>query len=65
VKARQGRLVEGEGDVRNALLNRLKACGKYNTQTAGIIPTWPACWSSKGRYCEAALKANRHVRHAS
>src|SRR5262249_30278960 len=33
VKARQGRLAEGEADVRRALLSRLKATGKYNLQT--------------------------------
>ena len=37
MKARQGRIAEGEADVRRALLSRLKATGKYNLQTANYI----------------------------
>lgn len=37
VKARQGRMAEGEADVRRALLSRLKVTGKYNLQTAKFI----------------------------
>ncbi len=33
MKARQGRIAEGEADVRRALLSRLKANGKYNLGT--------------------------------
>jgi tetratricopeptide (TPR) repeat protein len=35
-KARQGRLVEAEADVRRALLSRLTAVGKYHIDTAQI-----------------------------
>jgi CHAT domain-containing protein len=37
MEARQGRLAEGEADVRRALLNRLKATGKYNLVTARFV----------------------------
>src|SRR5262249_11181964 len=52
-KARQGRLVEGEADVRRALLSRLKAGGKYNTVTADIILILTGLLVEQGRYREA------------
>ena len=39
MKARQGRIAEGEADVRRALLRRLKSTGKYNLRTAQVVGT--------------------------
>jgi CHAT domain-containing protein len=53
VKARQGRIAEGEADVRRALLSRLKATGKYNMQTAKYIGFLANLLIEQGRFAEA------------
>lgn len=53
VKARLGRVIEGEADVRRALLNRLKAVGKYNADTAYIMATLAFLMSEQARWAEA------------
>ncbi len=53
VKARQGRMAEGEADTRRALLSRLKSIGKYNTQTAGHITLLANLLVEQARYPEA------------
>jgi CHAT domain-containing protein len=53
VKARQGRLAEGEADVRRALLSRLRATGKYNVQTAKYIGFLANLLIEQGRFGEA------------
>ena len=52
-KARQGRVTEGEADVRRALIGRLTAAGKYHGDTAGILAI--LCWvlGEQGRQQEA------------
>src|SRR4030081_1992971 len=37
VKVKQGRVGEGEADVRRALLSRLTKSGKFHTDTAGVL----------------------------
>ena len=53
VKARQGRSAEGEADIRRALLNRLKAAGKYNLQTIQIAGILADLLISERRFAEA------------
>jgi CHAT domain-containing protein len=53
MKARQGRLVEAEADVRRALLNRLTAAGKYTTGTAQQAAALAEVLAQQGRYPEA------------
>lgn len=53
MKARQGRIAEGEADVRRALLNRLKATGKYNIQTSNYIGFLANMLVEEGRFSEA------------
>ncbi len=53
MKARQGRIAEGEADVRRALLSRLKATGKYNLQTAQYVGFLANMLVEQGRYAEA------------
>src|SRR5262249_21535161 len=55
LKARQGRLAEGEADVRRALLSRLKASGKYNLDTAGVVARLANLMVEQGRYPEAEM----------
>jgi CHAT domain-containing protein/tetratricopeptide (TPR) repeat protein len=52
-KARQGRVTEGEADVRRALLGRLARVGKYHTDTASTLQV--LCWvlGEQGRHQEA------------
>jgi tetratricopeptide (TPR) repeat protein len=52
-KARQGRLAEGEADVRRALLGRLKAVGKYHLWTAQMIGLLANVLAEQGRNAEA------------
>ena len=52
-KSRQGRLAEGEADVRRALLNRLKAHGKYNTLSAALVIILADLLVEQGRHAEA------------
>ncbi len=51
-KARQGRIAEGEADVRRALIGRLSAVGKYHGDTAGVLAI--LCWvlGEQGRHEE-------------
>jgi CHAT domain-containing protein/tetratricopeptide (TPR) repeat protein len=53
VKARQGRLAEAEADVRQALLNRLTAAGKYTSGTAQETSALADVLVAQGRYPEA------------
>ena len=53
VKAKQGRLAEGEADIRRALINRLKAVGKYHLFTAQMIGILANVLGEQGRYAEA------------
>ena len=52
-KARQGRMAEGEIDVRRALLNRLETNGKYHTQTSKFLGYLANLLIEQGRYAEA------------
>jgi CHAT domain-containing protein len=53
VKARQGKLAEAEADVRQALLNRLTAAGKYTSGTAQQATALADVLAEQGRYPEA------------
>jgi len=61
MKARQGRVAEGEADVRRALLNRLKATGQYHLQTAGFIGHLAILLIEQGRYTEAEQLTRRQI----
>jgi CHAT domain-containing protein len=52
-KVKQGRVGEGEADVRRALLNRLKKSGKFHADTAGILATLVYVVQEQGRYKDA------------
>lgn len=52
-KYKQGRLAEAEIDIRRALLNRLKAVGKYNVDTAQIMLTFAGLLSEQARWVES------------
>ena len=52
VRAAQGRVAEGESDVRRALLSRLKAVGKYHGDTVRIIGNLAGVLSDQGRFPE-------------
>src|SRR4029079_9225367 len=53
MKARQGRMSEGEADVRRALLSRLKSTGKYNLQANKFIGMLAGLLIEQGRLLEA------------
>jgi CHAT domain-containing protein len=53
VKARQGRIAEGEADVRRALLSRLRATSKYNLTTARYVGFLANALVEQGRFTEA------------
>jgi CHAT domain-containing protein len=53
VKAKQGRVAEGEIDVRRALLGRLSTVGKYHPDTAGILGIFAWLLGEQGRNVEA------------
>jgi tetratricopeptide (TPR) repeat protein len=53
VKAKLGRLVEAETDARRALLNRLRATGKYAPATARYIAALGMLMVEQGRYGDA------------
>jgi CHAT domain-containing protein len=53
MKAKQGRLAEAEVDVREALLSRLKAQGKYNFRTPFFIEQLAEVLTEEGRFAEA------------
>jgi CHAT domain-containing protein len=52
-KVKQGRVGEGEADVRRALLNRLKKTGKFHADTAGILAILVYVIQEQGRYSDA------------
>lgn len=53
VKVKQGRVGEGEADVRRALLSRLSKSGKYHADTAGVLAVLVYVIQEQGRYAEA------------
>ena len=53
VKAREGRLVEAEIDVRRSLIGWLKLSGKYDLNTARIIDVFTSILVEQGRFAEA------------
>ena len=53
MKAHQGRFAEGEADIRQALLNRLKMAGKYTTGTARVVMMLANLLLEQGRLAEA------------
>ncbi len=53
VKVKQGRVGEGEADVRRALLSRLSKSGKYHADTAGVLGVLVYVVQEQGRYQEA------------
>ena len=53
VKVRQGRVGEGEADVRRALLSRLAKSGKFHADTAGVLSVLVFVIQEQGRYQEA------------
>jgi CHAT domain-containing protein len=52
-KVKQGRVGEGEADVRRALLSRLSKSGKFHTDTAGVLGVLVYVIQEQGRYAEA------------
>ena len=61
MKARQGRIAEGEADVRRALLSRLKATGKYNLVTGNYVGSLANMLVEQGRYSEAEQLTRRQI----
>jgi CHAT domain-containing protein len=53
MKARQGKTAEGEADVRRALLNRLKAAGKYSVGAINMVGQLANLLVEQGRFAEA------------
>jgi CHAT domain-containing protein len=53
VKVKQGRVGEGEADVRRALLSRLSKSGKFHADTAGVLSVLVFVIQEQGRYQEA------------
>lgn len=53
VKVKQGRVGEGEADVRRALLSRLGKSGKFHADTAGVLGVLVYVIQEQGRYAEA------------
>ena len=52
-KVKQGRVGEGEADVRRALLSRLSKSGKFHADTAGVLGILVYVIQEQGRYAEA------------
>lgn len=52
-KVKQGRVGEGEADVRRALLSRLSKSGKFHADTAGVLGVLVYVIQEQGRYAEA------------
>ena len=52
-KVKQGRVGEGEADVRRALLSRLSKSGKFHADTAGVLGVLVYVLQEQGRYQEA------------
>jgi CHAT domain-containing protein len=59
-KVKQGRVGEGEADVRRALLSRLGKSGKFHADTAGVLGVLVYVIQEQGRYAEAE-KLQREV----
>jgi CHAT domain-containing protein len=53
MKAKQSRLAEAEVDIRQVLLARLKAQGKYNPKTTGFVIGLANIMVDEGRYADA------------
>lgn len=53
MKARQGKIAEGEADVRRSLLSRLKAAGKYNVGSINTVGQLANLLIEQGRFAEA------------
>ena len=53
MKAKQGRLAEAEADIRQVLLARLKAQGKYNPKTTKFVLGLARVMVDEGRYADA------------
>ena len=53
VKVKQGRVGEGEADVRRALLSRLSKSGKFHVDTAGVLSVLVYVVQEQGRYQDA------------
>ena len=60
VKVKQGRVGEGEADVRRALLSRLSKSGKFHADTAGVLSVLVYVVQEQGRYADAE-KLQREV----
>ncbi len=60
-KVRQGRVIEGEADIRKALLSRLKLVGKYHASTAGTTIALSEALNEQTRFAEAEQLARRAV----
>ncbi len=60
-KVRQGRLAEGEADIRRALLNRLRVNGKFNPDTAQMIIQLASVLIEQARYAESEQLARTAV----
>jgi CHAT domain-containing protein/tetratricopeptide (TPR) repeat protein len=66
VKAEQGRLAEGEADIRRALLSQLKVGGKYTDGTDYQLRALAIVLVQQGRYPEAEkiLRAELDILHS-
>lgn len=53
MKARLGRLAEGEADIRRALLSRLETTGKFHVETSDFIGVLSDLLFEEGRFIEA------------
>ncbi|WP_433994229.1 CHAT domain-containing protein [Bradyrhizobium ottawaense] len=61
VKVKQGRVGEGEADVRRALLSRLSKSGKFHADTAGVLGVLVYVIQEQGRYQEAEQLQRRVI----
>ena len=61
MKVRQGRIAEGEADVRRALLSRLKATGKYNLYVVKYVGYLANLTVEQGRFAEAEQLTRRQI----
>ena len=60
-KLRQGRLVEGEIDIRRALLSRLKNVGTYHADVAQMLFFLAEAMDEQGRHADAEDLARRSI----
>src|SRR5262249_9760785 len=61
MKARQGRVAEGEADQRRALVSRLKTTGKVNLSTLTYVSRLANLLTHQGRDAEAAQRTRRRI----